>query len=114
MDRTSFLRDVLTIALEGGIDYWAVGRRADRNPDLTYNSIELRDSEDPEAEWKKVDGDSLKAAVLRIITDDDLKVAAHIKGEIAHAWATNDAGMIDATTSDVIVQIACFGEIVYG
>ncbi len=111
--RKQFCTDVLTIALEGGVDYWAVGRNAQRTPDLDYTSIELRDSEDSSQPFHLVNAETIETSVNRII-GGGVKIAEHLKAEIETAWLENDASVIDATTSDVIVQVACFGEIVYG
>jgi hypothetical protein len=116
MERSGFCRDVLTTAMEGGSDYWAKGRNSKHEPGGggRYLSIEVKDAEDPEDPWHLVDEDKIAAAVNKIITDPDLKIRTDLKANIAGAWATNDAGQIDCEGADVIVQIAAYGEIVFG
>lgn len=115
-DRESFLADVLTIAIEHGIDYWAEGRNSEQLPlpDLRWVSIEIRDAEDPDAEWLKIDLAAIECAIQNIITEDDIEINRELRKTIAGASATNDACDIDCIHADAIVQIAAYGKIVFG
>lgn len=112
--REEFLAEVLTGAVESGIGYWAVGRNAERNPDLIYTSIELRDAEDPDDEWVKIDLGAIECAIQNIIHEDDIQINQTLRKWIAGASATNDATDIDCDCADAIVQIAAYGKIVFG
>ena len=59
--------------------------------------------------------DKVAAAIKRII-DGDIDGGLHesIRKTIEFANTHNDAGEIDAGDADCIVQVACFGEVVYG
>ena len=112
------IEDILCSAFEGGITYWA-------------NNISCHDNED----MKKVGGwkheyltkTKLKNAKLIIHTDDGGEVAMSKKSiidalqkmdtpEYKYTKALNrilNDGW-DADDADIVVQTACFGEVVYG
>jgi len=116
MDRNRFCHDVLTIAVETGIGYWAEAQNPKRDPGHggLYLSIEIKDEEDPEDPWHLIDETKITEAINKIITDDEFPINQRLKADIAGAWATNDAGMIDCDRADVIIQTAAYGEIVFG
>lgn len=113
------MKDTLTTAIEGGINYWAMGQNAVREEDLTYISCELRPAEqafekgDKRNAWQKVGPAEIEAAMLRIINEQGL-CAAYIREAILMDYVDPDSCRGDAETADVIVQVAMFGEIVFG
>lgn len=116
MDRVEFFRDVMTTAIEGGIDYWAEVSTMPKELQATreYVSFLVTDAEDQDDPWHLVDDVRMAASIERIITDPVFRVRKDIKTAIAEAWYTNDASLIDCECADVIVQVAAYGEIVFG
>jgi hypothetical protein len=51
---------------------------------------------------------------MEIRNNPDLKIGSTYRHTISLAYADTDAGMIDAGLADCIVQVAAFGEIMFG
>ena len=91
------IENLITTAFEGGINYWV--RRADRRPAAPDFACTLRtiDGEDRALDLEKI------VAGLRLV---------------ATQWPKHFGDFLDesgdATTADVIIQAAVFGELVYG
>lgn len=116
------MRDTLCTALAGGIVYWAEVRGVIRNEDGEYVLCEVRpsrdeglafDEDDARNNWQVLDPEKIEAAMLRVINEDLCR-------EPVREWILSDyldplnSGNIDADSADVIVQVALFGEIVFG
>jgi hypothetical protein len=115
------MSDILCIAVEGGISYWAEGKDFVRDADLNYVSCKLRPSRDeglpyekgdPRNDWKHVDAGVIEAAVLRVINEN--LCSSGIREWILSDYLDPNSSSIDAEAADVIVQIALFGEVVFG
>lgn len=94
------------------IDYWA--------KDFEY--YEPYDSEDPEPHMTVVceegnrytlNRSKVEEAICSIVYGN-VDVRSDIRDDIKRAIEEDNYGLIDATAADVIVQVACFDEIVYG
>ena len=125
-----FCSDTLTTAIEGGINYWALGRkflRVDEDAEemaLCYLGCEIKpdpaegaafDQGDKRNGWQAITLDSIAAAVALILSDAGKGLLRKdIREDILIDWNDADACRSDAETADVIVQIALFGEIVFG
>ena len=129
-NRETFLADIITTALEGGIGYWS---RATAyrwySPDLTggtaepatngggnaYASIEEHgDSETPLATWE-ITPDIIVKGLTKIRSHEPIKyLGNHTRATMINADRQNDASLIDADVADQIVQVSLFGEVVYG
>lgn len=118
------LRDVLCTALEGGIGYWAeasdietVEVEVNGSPMQEYVGCTLTDCEGTDDEgndWThKVTLDTVAEGIRRIMARE-ARARRDIEDAIRAAVADADAGTIDADAADVIMQVALFGEIVYG
>jgi hypothetical protein len=115
--KDAFLAAVLCTAIEGAIEYWAsvpkdsvVSREDDYVSAKIVESEASTDGEDPK---EKTIGyaelaDGIRKALLVNPLDPD------IRASILQAVCEDDAGFIDAQAADVIVQMAVFGELVYG
>jgi len=113
-ERRQFLLDVLTTAAEGGCNYWAIGRNAERDDDLNWLSFDLRDAEDDEAEWHHVDTVTVERGIFAILSGQVKICNKTTIGQIASGNAQNDGADIDANAADCIIQAGIFGEIVFG
>lgn len=102
------LCDIITTAIEGGSNYWAMPVKADRTEEGDPKRVELLDREDDFAPYTVTIND-VQAAVRKVQAGD-----VRVNSTIAEWITSGDAGMIDATAADVLMQVACFDEIRYG
>ena len=106
-----FITDILTIAAEGGINYWvAEAKCVIRSKTFECLAFEVK-PQDSEI-WYKVDPNSIFQGLQSIIAAKFV-VNPDVKSCIREAIATNDASGLDADDVDCIVQAGLFGEIVY-
>lgn len=103
-----FLADVLCTALEGGIGYWSECGML-KSDALGYVSATLYPAEDDDFPETVLTRESIQQGIEKVLSPD-----FRVNPQIRAAIASGDAGQIDADAADVIVQAACFGEIVYG
>jgi hypothetical protein len=112
-EREQFLADVIITAVEGGTGYWATAADyhwSDDEP--TTTRVKLTPEDDREAEYL-VDIDVIAKGISEIKREVH-SCRSDIRESILAGDRDNDAGVIDADGADVIVQIALFGEVVYG
>lgn len=115
-DREEFLDDIIITAIEGGIGYWSVchSYKWENQPEVTAVIQEFDEwDNEPIGDKITVNRDLIRKGLKEIIAGES---NCHPNGVkvIAGATATNDGGEIDADLADVIVQVGCFGNIVYG
>jgi hypothetical protein len=123
----------LTNAIEGGIDYWAEGRNFKRVPkgeELSgfYNGCDIKPKDtgegdpypegDPRNGWQTLTLDRVAEAIELILACDMIVdkrlVDTGIAQDIRANWADPEECRGDAETADCIIQVACFGEVVFG
>jgi hypothetical protein len=105
-----FLRDVMTTAIEGGIDYWAYVRDLERNNDGDVVCFDVRDAEEPEQDRTHIDADAIRGAINRIL-GNHVKVGRDIVEQFIGFPNDCENTNCDAEGADVVVQIAVYGEI---
>ena len=95
------LHDIFTTAIEGGINYWASLVMVDHDEDNWYARVLDRDAE---------------TGFLHVIDKATIREGIRnlAKSEYTHHLDDLVEDNMDATTADVIVQMALFGDIVYG
>lgn len=114
--RDEFYDDVLITAVEGGIGYWSLGkdyRWSDDGP----TSVDVREDNgevDEPGPWVHVDRASMVRAFSVLRSDADLSLADSIRKRLVAAWREADAGGLDASDADIVVQVAVLGDVVYG
>jgi hypothetical protein len=127
-ERTEFLGDIITTAVEGGTNYWAqvsqyqyeshgeirvyTGERQGDEPRATLHELN-----DDETGYNDEPLDLTIDAVARglgKITRGEVQINSELRKHIAEASRENDAGDIDAGDADVIAQVGLLGEIRYG
>lgn len=116
-EKEQFYDDVLTTAVEGGINYWAQVKTYDWSEDgETVATVRDAGFEDGEpGEWVVVDRAKLRHAVAVIMDkSSDLDLSDFHRGNIAQAYRENDAGYLDAFDADAVVQVAVLGNVIYG
>lgn len=111
-EKEQFFSDILTTAREGGI-FWADFRRTQRDSDLSVLSFEFRDNEDPTQDWARVDLESIERSI-ELIMSGTVEMYHPDAVAIGEAYLELDAGQVDAELADIVVQVAAYGEIVFG
>lgn len=117
-NRAEFLADVMLTALDG-IESWGLYRNAVHAPNEGLESLCLRpdapsfDRFDARDDWQVIDLEKLADAMVKIGTGK-VEISSDRRDMITEALMESDAGMIDADLADCIVQVAAFGEIVFG
>lgn len=109
--REEWLRDLLITAVEGGINYWA--SVSDYRPD--EGSVTVHDEED--GDTYSVTTDTIATAVGKFMRGENgcQFIESAGDGQFKLSNRTNgEDGDYDAGDADCILQIACFGEVVYG
>lgn len=115
----SSLEDVLTTAVEGGINYWAEGEDCQRRDDLRVASVVVWDAEDPQDHFT-IDAVAMLTGVRllheAIMSGDDVHPESEIGAQFLRHLFSEDEGIeyVDAVVADAIVQYACFGELRFG
>ena len=112
--RDEFINDIAETALYGGIGYWAqaskVGEWGNREQ---CRIVEF----DEDTGAPQGGGWNLLRAIrsgLAIAAEPSVSMNPTIRRDIVMSNRANDGGGIDADAADVIVQLGCFGRIVYG
>jgi hypothetical protein len=95
----SVLADILTTAIEGGINYWAHLRNCPRDDDLCVKYAEIVDPED-----------GLEILVTRDTVFRGLELYMSKYGNVRQL----DDNDFDAEAADMVVQLGVFGKVVYG
>lgn len=105
MITNEFVKDVITTAIEGGINYWAntlaykpsAGRATiqDLDSDLVY----------------EVRPEDVKATMQSIV---NYWMPTEVPQHLIDLIKAGDAGNIDADDADMIIQLTVFTEIIYG
>lgn len=132
--------DVLATALEGGIGYWSLASEIvyDNSEDVTYLGVTLHEYEDDESKHNENDcivqqtifGNNYYQLAGHAITLADVKAAINriafdTAREIEYLGMTTrcvcrdllfnpDEADFDSSDADEIIQVACFGKVVYG
>lgn len=124
-----FLRDVLATAVWYGSSYWAgyenpVLHKQEGQSYTDYQSItvnDLGDDHDEEAKARyeitlaKV-AEGIERLIGRNFNSEESHAIPHVSYSSAmlRAAALGDAGNVDADLADIVLQLACFGHIIYG
>lgn len=117
-ERTQFLADILCTALEGGIGYWAQASvyRHSGDPAATLAVVHEYDdaADDYSPDRLEITPDAIAIGISRIRRGDLRNVTEYRRRDVLAAWRDNDAGDVDSDLADTIVQVALFGDVVYG
>ena len=101
-ERLEFLADILSTAVEGGVNYWCEVSGYRWDDAGTARALLTRRGGDRH----ELTPDVIARGLGRVLAEEGF-------ADIREANRDNDAGMIDAEGADVIVQAALFGEVVY-
>ncbi len=113
-----FAADVLTVAVDGGIAYWArlghVVRDGKGFVGLGTAIIEQEASGEDDSAKSAVMSSEAIIEGIKTVLKPTFQVRDDIRSAIFRGVLSGDAGEIDAEAADVIIQAAMFGDIVYG
>lgn len=120
-----FITDVIDIACEGGINYWAVVSRRDAQPGgrTTLHIAETDENGQGPDSAEAAASDGLFfgelsyekiAEGIEKLTNREVRVNEATLASIVRGVVLDDAAYIDAEGADVIIQCAALGDIVYG
>ena len=125
-----FLHSVFTTAVEGGVTWWDVLNYKWATPEGKdelqefFAHVDVHegaplpiatplDSDRPRRVY--VRRSTILKGIQRVMDrEGGIKIHETLRGEIAAAIVTGDAGQIDAEQADIILQAALFNEIVFG
>ena len=120
-EREQFLDDIICTAVEGGIGYWSQvsSYHWGDEKETTVRVHELDSSGSVDASRAAgipITRNKIEEAITKIAEMNTPIEYLHprVRGEIFTASLENEAGDIDATLADIIVQVAIFGKVVYG
>lgn len=120
-----FLRDVLCIAVWYGSGYWAGYKDVETHQGPHIAEIqscvvqEFGDEEEMQSEHF-VGLKQIARGIERLIGREFNSEESHAQCAVSYSAAmlkaavTNDTGNVDAELADLVLQLACFGHIVYG
>ena len=115
----TFAADVLTTAVEGGINYWCCADSIVRDDNLSVlKVIGPQDNEDNETRWDDITLDTIFLGIQRIISEavpirNDLFIQV-LRGVMAAGNGDEfAAGEIDSDAADCVVQAGLFNELTY-
>ena len=110
-DRSNFYSGIAITAIEGGVNHWAVVKRYN-NTDENNVTAMVRDWEDSEEPWTTINNDAIASALCKL-KDGKVKTGRGQKFW-SDVYKNMDGWNIDASDADVIVQVACYGSILFG
>lgn len=110
-ERKQFLTDVLTTAVEGGINYWASVDEYEWDVPLGEAYVVVRDMEDDTTH--RVDLDVIAKGIGIEVAGKWDPGSYFAQFVIANRTNGKD-GDFDASVADVILQAGIFGKVVYG
>lgn len=124
--RVQYCADLLSSALEGGSGYWARVRDVEFGAAGTaqegeYVACKIKpddgpvfDDGDPRNDYQRIDLAKMAEAIERLIAPGSKMAGDWIIAALRADWNDEDSCEYDAETADVVVQVALFGEIVFG
>ncbi len=106
--------DVIETGFEFGIGYWAKFGHHDKDAEslvITYNGSDFEDN-DPRSSGTALVSYADIAQVIENIHKGETRVGNWLVEQL-NSWLAGEPSM-DSDLADVILQLACFNEIVYG
>jgi len=110
-EREEFLADVMTTAVEGGIGYWSRVRGYKWDCPPAEATVEVQSIDD--RKWAVVTIGTIAKGIGKVFRDE-VKINPELRKRIIRASVQNDAGELDASDADAVLQVGIFGEVVYG
>jgi hypothetical protein len=114
-ERVDFLCGIITTAVEGGINYWShvSDYQWEWDTAMNFTSASVTVHEDESDDEFVIDIDKVASAIGKLVAGN-VQVRNSLLATLKEANRENEGGEIDADLADIIIQVACFGEIIYG
>lgn len=120
-----FLRDVLSTACWYGSAYWASFENAELKhnghyEDIISITILEKGGEEEIQSTHHINLVKIARGIERLIGREFNSEESHAQCAVSYSAAmlkaavTNDGGEVDAELADLVLQLACFGHIIYG
>ena len=117
LKRTDFLENIVVAAVEGGIGYWADMKNytfeEGKGDDHSMVSAECFVNVHGYMGWRILNIDTIRLGITKI-KEPDFKINNMVLDDIIRGDRDSDAGQIDSTAADCIVQAGLFGKLIYG
>lgn len=116
------LHDVLVTAVEGGISHWAAVEACTMTEHPTegewYEHLEVRDRYESDSKRFNLNVETVLIGFRRLLEMNQHELAKaytneRFQGRMLAAIVEQDAGNIDASDADDLVQLGLFGKLVY-
>lgn len=118
-----FIKDIMVTMVESGYDslfYWATLTHIERDSESYPHTIALLEDDEEYETQEEADNptvhtltrDMVAPAIEKII--NKRLVGSELMHYLMRAVMDGDAGDVDATLADCILQVALLGEVVYG
>ena len=108
-----FVKDVMTTAVEGGVNYWFRFLKIERDSELNVTRVVGEDVEDESVVFS-CDLTKLCEGMERITNSDRYPENKDMHMELCQCIIEQDSCNIDAEGADIIMQLAIFESVVYG
>ena len=115
-----FLSDILTGATEGGIGYWASYETGCNEEGYVTSISDIIDAETGEA-FPGLEGEPglvafrhLVGAIRQVLNYETVLYPTRSVARLLNCVIANDASDLDVEDCDELVQVALFGEVIYG
>jgi hypothetical protein len=109
-ERKQFLADILTTAIEGGINYWSRTLKYKWKDTPTEPTAVIRDEDGSKYDLSI----ETVAKGIGLIVRGEVHLNTAMVESIKRANRENEAADLDAWDADAIIQAAVLGELVYG
>lgn len=110
--------DIMTTAAYGGITYWATEPTPENFAAAPEGTHVIREADSEDVTPFYLTPAKIKEAVVEVAEGKhtNTTIRDYVRAAFANWTAEGgiDCGDIDADAADCIVQVACFGELVYG
>lgn len=114
--KSKFLNDVISTAVEVGCGYWAEVREAPlsnpQRPQFRPDADKVGETDAERLRWKTLFPEKLHEAICKVL--DGRAEADGIAAQFIGYPHNTDKISYDAAGADAVVQVALFGEVLYG
>lgn len=113
------VEDMMATAAYGGITYWATNPTEADYDETDRLGATFTIKEADSGKVYHLTREDIRKAFARLVASDQQYVGDMVHGYFLAAIRDADedgidAGHIDSTAADVLVQVACFGKVIYG
>lgn len=112
------IKDIMGIALGGGIDYWSSVKDVKRDEDGECVSYFVADEEDycengDETTWYYINVDSCRLAIRKLISNET-NIDSSYPIQYLAAVNEDDSCNIDIELADMVIQVVAYNDVIFG